>query len=144
VQHFNGDLGHRREQEDRFDRTSTLKRADTLGDVLAIIANTFKNCSDLQCGNDAAQIVRHRRAQCDDTDSELFNLALQPVDRFVIFDNLTGEIEIARNERLHCQRDGNFGTTAHFGDMPAQFADILVECLDGMISHVSFLSRNDQ
>ena len=65
VDHFGGDLGHRGQQGQRLEALAPFDLADPLGDILGIVADPLDHAGDLERGDHFAQVVRHRRAQCE-------------------------------------------------------------------------------
>ena len=55
-------------------------RLTRLRDVLGIIRDALDHACDLQRGDDAAQIVRHRRAERDQLDGAAFGLGFEEVE----------------------------------------------------------------
>ena len=137
VDHLAGNFGHGGKQGERFELLAVVADlAARLGDVLGIVADTLDHAGDLQCGDDFAQIVRHRRTQRDDAHGQLVDLAFERVDLLVAFDDLLGEVVVTAHQRIERLLDRDFGQTAHFRDQAAEAGDVFVEGFYGMFLHV--------
>ena len=76
----------------------------TFCDAFGIIADAFEHGGHFQRRDHSAQIIRHRRTQCDGGDDQFFDLFFQIVDNLILRDNLRCGIGIATGEPLYVVR----------------------------------------
>lgn len=134
MDHLLHDLRHGREDAQRFDIGAMVENRDALGNVLGIVADPFEHGGDLDRRHGFAQIVGQRRTQGDQADCKPLNFRFEMVDPQILFEDAVGGLQIVPGQRVDCIADRRFGQAAHFRNERAQFADIVVECLDRMFT----------
>ena len=104
-----------------------LDGEDPLRGVLGEIADAFEIVGDVDRGDDFPQILGHRLTPGDHPGGVVLDLPLQLIHALVAGDDALGEDLVAARKRGDGVADLLFGDAAHFGDLPREIVQFVIE-----------------